>query len=78
MPQIKLILAAFFTGSLLASEASAQSMEETITKAVSPLPEDLRAEATVYRYDEDTGERITLRAGSNHVECTPTDDEGFT
>lgn len=78
MSQKFLTLTAFVASSLLVSQASAQSMEEIIAKAVSPLPEDLRAEATVYRYDEDTGERITLRAGSNHVECTPTDDEGFT
>ncbi|MBL6817456.1 MAG: hypothetical protein ISQ58_10050, partial [Pseudomonadales bacterium] len=78
MSRINLTLSAFFATSLLASQASAQFTEETIAKAVSPLPEDLRAEATVFRYDEDTGERITLRAGSNHVECSPTDDEGFT
>ncbi len=78
MSRTNLTLSAFFATSLLASQASAQSMEETIAKSVSPLPEDLRAEATVFRYDEATGERITLRAGSNHVECSPTDDEGFT
>ena len=31
----------------------------------------------VYTYD-DEGNRVTLKVGSNHVECQPTDDEGFT
>ena len=65
---------------LLASAplAYAQSADELIAKAVSPLPEDLRAGATVYRYDPETGERIVLRQGTNHVECVPDDGEGFT
>ena len=64
-------------GILAAGQASAQADAATIEKALSPLPEDLRADATVYMYDED-GNRVTLKAGSNHVECTPTDEEGFT
>jgi hypothetical protein len=56
---------------------SAQSQDEVIAKAVSPLPEELRADATVYTYD-DNGNRVTLKVGSNHVECAPTDEEGFT
>jgi hypothetical protein len=66
------------TGALASFQAAAQSDAETIAAATLPLPEDLRAEATVYTYDEDTGERIVLRAGSNHVECQPRNDEGFT
>lgn len=57
--------------------ANAQSNDELIALAVRPLPEDLRAEATVYQYD-DAGERVVLREGSNHVECMPPDDNGFT
>jgi hypothetical protein len=58
--------------------ASAQSAE-MIAEAVLPLPEDLRAAATVFTYDPDTGERIVLRAGTNNVECRPKDEEtGFT
>ena len=75
---IAALAAGLLTAATTATTVQAQSMEEVIAKAVSPLPEDLRADATVYRYDEQTGERITLKAGSNHVECTPTDDEGFT
>jgi len=41
---------------------------------VRPLPADLQAGAAVFRYDEQTGERIVLRTGSNHVECHPRDD----
>lgn len=67
------ILMTCASGSLLA-----QSTEELIAQAVRPLPEDLRAEATVYRYDPATGDRIVLRQGSNQVECRPKDEEGFT
>ena len=65
-------------GLLVSFQASAQSQAQIIAKALSPLPEDLRADATVYTYDEATGERITLKEGTNHVECRPTDAEGFT
>lgn len=58
--------------------AIAQSMDELIAEAVLPLPEDLRAEATVFRYDPDTGGRETLRQGTNHVECQPKNLDGFT
>ena len=78
MIRSRLTLAALAFGILGTAQISAQSMDDIIAKAVSPLPEELRADATVYRYDENTGDRITLRAGTNHVECTPTDDAGFT
>jgi len=55
-----------------------QSVDEVIRQAVRPLPEDLRADATVFRYDDETGERIVLRQGSNQVECSGEDAEGFT
>jgi hypothetical protein len=51
---------------------------DEITQATLPLPEDLRAGATVYKYDSKTGERIVLRKGSNFVECTPRGEDGFT
>jgi len=56
---------------------SAQSNDELIAQAVQPLPEDLRADAAVYNYN-DAGERVMLREGSNHVECKPRDERGFT
>jgi len=51
---------------------------DEITQATLPLPEDLRAGATVYRYDSKTGERIVLRKGTNFVECQPRGADGFT
>lgn len=57
--------------------ALAYADDAKIAQAVTPLPEDLKAGATVYDYDED-GNRIILRQGTNHVECKPRDDNGFT
>ena len=51
---------------------------DEITQATLPLPEDLRAGATVYKYDPKTGERIVLRKGTNFVECQPRGADGFT
>jgi hypothetical protein len=51
---------------------------DEITQATLPLPEDLRAGATVYKYDPKTGERIVLRKGTNGLECTPRGADGFT
>ena len=56
---------------------NAQFSAEAIERATLPLPEELRADATVYTYDEN-GERVVLRAGSNHVECQPKNADGFT
>lgn len=64
-------------GLLAIVTVSAQSTEEMIAQAVQPLPEDLRAGAAVFNYDED-GRRIMLRGGSNYVECKPRDERGFT
>ncbi|MDH3418162.1 MAG: hypothetical protein OEQ25_02755 [Gammaproteobacteria bacterium] len=65
-------------GLIAAAPVSAQSTAEIIAAAVRPLPEDLRDGATVYRYAADTGERIMLRQGTNHIECRPEDANGFT
>jgi hypothetical protein len=51
---------------------------DEITQATLPLPEDLRAGATVYKYDPKTGERIILRKGTNFAECTPRGADDFT
>lgn len=51
---------------------------DEITQATLPLPEDLRAGATVYKYDPKTGDRIVLRKGTNVLECMPRGDDGFT
>jgi len=58
--------------------AQSQSVDEIVRQAVRPLPEDLRADATVFRYDDATGERVVLRQGGNQVECSGQDDRGFT
>jgi hypothetical protein len=51
---------------------------DEIMQATLPLPDDLRAGATVYKYDAKTGERIVLRKGTNFVECTPRGPDSFT
>lgn len=51
---------------------------DEITQATLPLPKDLRAGATVFKYDPKTGERIVLRKGTNFVECMPRNKDGFT
>jgi hypothetical protein len=51
---------------------------DEIAQATLPLPEDLRAGATVYKYDAKTGERNVLRKGTNFVECQPRGADGFT
>jgi len=66
-----LVLSLFATASF-----GAQSHAEMIAKAVLPLPDDLQAAAGVYTYD-DSGQRQTLRQGSNNVECRTTDENGF-
>jgi len=59
-------------------KSMAQPADALIAGAVRPLPEDLRAGATVYRYDPETGARVVLRQGTNQVECSPKTQEGFT
>jgi hypothetical protein len=52
---------------------------DPIAQAVLPLPEDLRAGATVFTYDAATGARKVLREGTNFVECLPKNPvDGFT
>jgi hypothetical protein len=62
---------------LAVSQASAQSNDAVIKEAVQPLPEDLKAGATVVTYDEKTGERKILRQGTNYIECQPKAKDGF-
>jgi hypothetical protein len=52
---------------------------DPIEQAVLPLPDDLRAGATVYTYDAATGARKVLRQGTNALECMPRNPaDGFT
>jgi len=70
---------AAFAGLLSVFPLGAQTVDELIAQAVRPLPEDLRADATVFHYDAETGERNVLRQGTNHVECLRRSAEtGFT
>jgi len=55
----------------------AASADEVIAQAVTPLPEDLRAGATVLTYDEATGARKVLRQGTNGIECQPENPKDF-
>ncbi len=57
--------------------AQMQSDADKIAEAVKPLPEDLKANATVVTYDEKTGDRKVLRQGTNFVECQPKAKDGF-
>jgi DNA-binding transcriptional MerR regulator len=70
-------IAAALVGVLAVATAGAQTVAERIEQAVTPLPDELKADATVYDYNED-GVREVLRQGSNHIECKPRDERGFT
>jgi hypothetical protein len=50
---------------------------DPVTQATLPLPQDLRAGATVYTYDAN-GDRKVLRQGTNQIECMPRGEDGFT
>jgi len=70
--------AALIAASPLAAQAqTAQSKDATIAEALKPLPDDLKAGATVVSYDEKTGERMVLRQGTNFIECQPKAKDGF-
>jgi hypothetical protein len=56
---------------LITPPALAASADELIAQAVTPLPDDLRAGATVLTYDTTTGARKVLRQGTNGIECQP-------
>ena len=62
---------------LSAAPARAQSADPRIAEAIQPLPEDLKAAATVVAYDKATGARQVLRQGTNEIECQPKADDGF-
>ncbi len=63
----------WLTGTL----ASAQSADPRIAEALKPLPDDLKAGATVVAYDAATGAREVLRQGTNQIECQPKAADGF-
>jgi hypothetical protein len=71
------IVAAVSSLSLIGTVAGAQSADPRIAEALKPLPEDLKAAATVVAYDAATGARQVLRQGSNQIECQPKGADGF-
>ncbi|MEQ1908658.1 MAG: hypothetical protein ABMA15_07535 [Vicinamibacterales bacterium] len=63
--------------SLFAVTAMAQAVDARVAEALKPLPEDLKAGATVVAYDAASGARQVLRQGTNQIECQPKADDGF-
>jgi hypothetical protein len=73
-----IILTLVAAGPLTARAAYAQASKEAqIAEAVKPLPDDLKAGATVVTYDAKTGDRVVLRPGTNFIECQPKAADGF-
>jgi hypothetical protein len=71
------VLAVLALAGQWAAAAQSPSVEAQIAEAVSILPEDLRAGATVVTYDPATGARKVLRQGTNFLECQPKAADGF-
>jgi hypothetical protein len=60
-----------------AAPARAQAADPRIAEAIRPLPDDLKADATVVAYDKASGARTVVRQGKNDIECQPKADDGF-
>ncbi len=72
----KIVLATFFTGSSsVAAFGQATDTNALIKAAVLPLPEPLRAGATVFNYEPE-GTYTLLRKGSNDMVCIHEPGEG--
>jgi hypothetical protein len=72
----KIVLATFFTGSSsVAAFGQATDTSALIKAAVLPLPEPLRAGATVFNYEPE-GTYTLLRKGSNDMVCIHEPGEG--
>jgi hypothetical protein len=71
--------AVLIAGGLSLVPARAASLDEQVAQATTPLPDDLRAGATVVFYDRTSGERKILRQGTNSIDCEPENPkDGFT
>lgn len=57
-----------FAAAALSAQAPLPSADQQIAAAVLPLPQDLRANATVMGYRE-AGKLVVLRAGTNGMHC---------
>jgi hypothetical protein len=62
---------------LVARTAYDQTKDQVIDEATKPLPDDLKAGATVVSYDAKTGARTVVRQGTNFIECQPKAADGF-
>jgi hypothetical protein len=60
-------------GSLAAQQPALQSPSWQIAAAITPLPEELKADATVLGYKAGTNGLVTLRAGKNDMICLAPD-----
>ena len=59
------------------ASAQEKSVQQQVAEALMPLPDDLRAGATVIRYDS-AGNKFVLREGTNHMVCSAdSPSEGF-
>ena len=74
---MKLLCSAAAVLLMTVASASAQMPDPRIAEAIKPLPEDLKAGATVVAYDKATGARQVLRQGANDIECQPKAEDGF-
>ncbi len=63
------LLAALFILAVGGARAQDRSVAQQVAEAVTPLPNDLQAGASVIRYDS-PGKKIVLREGTNHMVCT--------
>lgn len=77
MQSLTMISIGLVASTLAVGTVQAETRAEMIAQAVLPLPDDLRDGAAVFDYNEE-GQRIILRGGSNHIECRPRDENGFT
>ena len=60
------------------TRTNSKAIHDPVAHSVLPLPEDLKAGATVVTYDSKTGARKVLRKGTNMIECQTRDADGFT
>lgn len=74
----RILISFALLGLLGVTSANGQVGDAAIARAVLPLPESMRAEASVFTYDAETGARRVLRQGRNAVECKVKDEKGHT
>ena len=63
------LLAALFVMVVGGARAQDRSVSQRVAEAVTPLPHDLQADASVIAYDS-AAKKTVLREGTNHMVCT--------